>query len=484
MQLLRAFERCLRPKNVAEQVRAVVLTQSWGALDYAEMDDDGEIEPEKPMAAYEKANAAAEELGKLVCGDEAVFAALLPDLVTGNAARLAPFGRGLALASVDHRRIWDQLTQAVAKTEEGKRNVSALVGFLSGLSTVDQQLCEALLEEALVHETLGAWFPVLQISVTISPAGADRLKRAVTLGKTQVWGFRSLGWVRPSDAVNGDDLRAILLSLAKQENGYGVAIDILSMRFHPDGDQKKEYPPELIDAGRALLSSPDFADRDNMHGYRLNEIAKVCLRGVEGSVAAQLLCDRIKQGFTDYTFRTYNYEEFLQSIFRLQPRTALDVLFGGAPQADGADLDVDDFDSPSDRRKNPLDGVPVIEMLRWCDERPAERYPVISRAVSYHATPKDGGLEWTPLAMEMLKRAPDPLAVLETFVKRFSPRSWSGSRAAIIESRLGLLDRLGELRNVSLSDYVTRIRPQLVDDIARERKWENERDSARDERFE
>jgi hypothetical protein len=76
------------------------------------------------------------------------------------------------------------------------------------------------------------------------------------------------------------------------------------------------------------------------------------------------------------------------------------------------------------------------------------------------------------------------LAVLETFVRRFFPTSWSGSRAAIIESRLGLLDRLGELNNASLADYVTRIRPQLVDDIARTRESENERDSVRDERFE
>ena len=484
MERLRAFERRLRPKNIAEQVRVVVLTASWGALDYAKMDNGGEIEPEKPMAAYERANAAAEELGKVVCGDQAVFMALLPDLVMGNAGRLARFGKGLALASEDRRHMWEQLTQAVAQTEEGKRNVGALVGFLIGLSTVDQQLCEALLEEALTHETLGAWFPVLQTSVTISAAGADRLKRAVMLGKVPVGAFRYLGWGRSSDAVSGDDLRTIILSLAKRENGYDIATDILSMQFDSDRDQKKEYPSELIDAGRTLLSSPVFNDCDNTHDYHLRIIANVCLRGAEGSPAAQSLCERIKQGLTDYTFSAYSYEQLVQCIFQLQPRIALDVFFGVAPQIDGSDLDVDDFESLSDRRKNPLDEVPFEEMLRWCDEKPAERYPAISRVVSYHTVPKEGGAEWTPLAMEMLKRAPDPLAVLESFVGRFSPTGWSGSRAAIIESRLGLLDRLGEIENESLADYVARIRPQLVDDIAQMRKWENEHDSARDERFE
>jgi hypothetical protein len=483
VQRLRAFERRLRPKNIAEQVRAVVLTESRVSLDYAEIDDGGEIDPEKSTTTYEDANVAAEELGKLVCDDEVAFTALLPDLVASKGARLFYFGKGLALASVDHRRIWDQLTQAVAKTEEGKRNVGVLVGFLNGLSTVDQQLCEALLEEALAHETLGAWFPVLQTSVTISAAGADRLKRAITLGKAQVGAFR-FGWGRSSDAVSGDDLRTIVLSLAKQENGYSIATDILSMRLHSDRDQKKDHPRELVDAGRRLLSEPDFTDRDNMSDYRLKGIASVCLSGAEGSAAARSLCQRIKQGFSDYSFRAYNYEQLLQRIFQLQPRIALDEFFGDASQSDSSHFDVDDFDDPLNHRKNPLDGVPVEEMLRWCDEKPAERYATISRAVSYHTISKERGPEWTPLVLEMFKRAPDPVIVLETFVRRFPPTSWSGSRAAIIESRLGLLDRLGELKNASLADYVARIRPQLMNDIAQERKWESERDSARDERFE
>ena len=197
-------------------MHAVVLSESWGAYDYAEMDDGDEIKPDKPMAAFEKACVAAEELGKGVCRDQAVFTALLPELVRGKAGRLFPFGKGLALASVDHRSIWDQLTQAVAKTEEGKRNVDALVGFLNGLSTIDQPLCETLLEEALSHETLGALFPALQSSVFISAAGVGRLKRAVTLGRARAGAFPFLAW---RSEVSEDDLRTLVLLIAKREHG-------------------------------------------------------------------------------------------------------------------------------------------------------------------------------------------------------------------------------------------------------------------------
>jgi hypothetical protein len=221
-----------------------------------------------------------------------------------------------------------------------------------------------------------------------------------------------------------------------------------------------------------------------MNDYRMHTLANVCLRGLEGASAAQSLCEKIKMGFKDYTFRAYSHEQLLQSIFHFQPRIALNVFFGSGPQTDGSDLDVDDFDGPSDRRKNPLDGVPADEMLRWCDEEPDVRYSAISRAVSYHAAPKDGKAEWTALAIEMLKRAPNPVTVLETFVGRFSPTSWSGSRAAIVESRVGLLDSVDRLGNTSLSNCVMRIRPKLMDSIAQDRKWETERDSDRDERFE
>lgn len=480
---LREFERHLRPKNLFERVHAVVLSERFGARDYAEMDDDAS-EPEKPLAAHVRALAAAEELGKEVGGDLAVFTALLPDLVRGNPARLFPFGKGLAIASVDHRHLWGQLTQAVAKTEEIERNVGTLCGFLNELSRIDQQLCEALLEEALTHEILGAGFPHLQSSVPITAVGADRLKRAVTLGRAELSAFRFLGWERSTDAVTAEDLQTIIVSLAKKENGYGVATVILSTRLHSNHNEKREYPSELIEAGRELLSFPDFTVRDTSLDYHLNRIADACLAGSEGSDAAQSLCERIKQGLTDRRLSAHHYGLLHQSVYELQPRIALDVFFGCAPQIDGSDGDIDHFDGPLDRRSNPVDAVPIEEVLRWCDECPAVRYPAISRAISYDTAASEGRREWTPLAMEMLNQAPDPLAVLKTFVGRFRPRSWSGSLAAIVESRLGLLNRLGALSNESLENYSMEIRPQLVQEIAKMRKWEDEHDSQRDERFE
>src|SRR5205085_1701975 len=110
-----------------------------------EMDND----PEGRMKAREKAFVTAEGLGRAVCGDQAVFTSILPDLVRGDAARLFSFGRGLALATENRRSVWQQLTQALAETEDGNRNLDALRGFLNGVSEVDQHLLESLLDESV-----------------------------------------------------------------------------------------------------------------------------------------------------------------------------------------------------------------------------------------------------------------------------------------------------------------------------------------------
>lgn len=480
---LRKFEVTLRPKNIAEQVWAVVLSNNRRVIDYADADDVGDSNA--LMAAYEKANVLAEELGKAVCIDPELFAALLPDLVSinGTRSRLFQFGKGLAIASVDRRATWDQLTCAVANTEESKRNGEVLCGFLNALATVDEPLCEALLEEALTDRTLGKWFPGLQSSVTITRAGVDRLKRAASLRIARADAFRFLGWERPADAVNAEDLRDIIDCLAMQEDGYLASVELLASRIHAYDKKKEELPPMLIEAGRQLIASIDFTVYYNSYDYDLRNIAEGCLRGDTASDAAKSLCERIRQGLSDHTFHAYDFEEVLKTIFAIQPQIALDAFFGRGNQDTAEGLEFADFGRLPGHCKHPIEAVPSKVLLEWCDAEASERYRAVALVVSFD-TSNDASTKWTPLALEMLQRSPDPLPVLQTFVNRFRPKMWSGSRAAILESRLGLLDQLATLSNPSVNAYVMDVRPQLAKEIDETRKWENERESARDERFE
>ncbi len=123
-------------------------------------------------------------------------------------------------------------------------------------------------------------------------------------------------------------------------------------------------------------------------------------------------------------------------------------------------------------------------MLAWRDEAPEQRYPALAKVVTFFTQKEKEPVEWSPLALIMLDRAPDPASVLQTFVQRFSPRSWSGSRAEIVKSRAGLLDRLALKHATAFAETIASLKVQLAEEVANTRKWENERDRERDERFE
>lgn len=478
---LRNLEQSLRPRNNAERIRVVVLSDNRRTIDYADAEDANE--PKSLMEVHERAYLAAEELGKDVCGDPSLFNKLLPELVGSHGRRLFPFGRGMALASTTHRRLWEQLTEVFVNTEKTQRNAAVLCGFLSGLSAIDQPLCESLLEAALTHPTLGAWFPILQHSVTKTLAGKERLIQSVRVGIAAAADYHFLAWEPLSDVMSPHDLKTIILALAKRENGYRSAIDILASQLHSAERESREPAPEFIAAGRELLSNPDFSDFDTHYDYDLRTVASACLRGDEAEPTAQLLCEHIKDDLSRRAFRSYNLEDLLKTVFKHQPRIALNTFFDGDSAANHGSLTEAGFHHFSHRRTHPIDQVPTGVLLEWCDENPGERYPLIASGMSFD-TSSDEGVTWTPLATAMLDRAPDPLAILNTFVKRFTPRGWSGSLATILESRLNLLDRLSESNSSSFAEHIPKMRSQLADKIAVRRQYEEERDRHHDDRFE
>lgn len=290
----------------------------------------------------------------------------------------------------------------------------------------------------------------------------------------------------PSRAIRtGADLRDIVLGIAAREGGFASAIDILSMRFHAESHpENNAIPPELVAVGRDLLARANFDSKDQSFDYHLQSIAKVCLAGPQGVPAMQAFCAKIRQCLVDYTFRMYAHERLLTCLFKLQPRVVLDAFFPASPVADELELDVDDFKGVGDRTSSPLDEVPTSVLLDWCDEAPDQRYPAIVKVVSFFTQKEKEPVEWSPIAITILDRAPDPAVILQTFVGRFSPRSWSGSLAEIVEARAGLLDRLPAHHATAFAETVASLKAELADYVAKTRKWENERDRERDERFE
>jgi hypothetical protein len=473
---LAELEKTLRPEQLADKVRAIVLSGKAGRLDLDEADGDDDI-----TTAMQRRAILVRDLGGETAKDQTVFAELLPDLVASR-GQLFDFGRGLAAGAEEPGVRWQEVVSAFGKVPQPKRNALLLGGFLSGLQDRDPTVAEAALDEAVKDETLGPLFPALQTSVPIDAAGVERLRQSIAHGLAQAEAFRVLAYGRSSDPIPPSDLKKLLLSIAALENGLDVAIDILHMRMFSDRDQKKNDTSELVEAGRLLLSRLEFGDDDDQADSRRESVVMACLNNADGAATAKAMCERLRTAVAaDETHASY-HEGLLRALLRSQPLACLDGLFGGnddeLEQGLGVISDLQLLD------RNPMDASSADAVAQWCDVAPETRYAIAAAFITFSTTGENGGPEWSATALLLLEQAPNRVDFLKRIVERFWPMSWSGSRATIAEANTKLLDQLPSYADPALSQFITQEKTCLAKEIEAERRNETKHDKDSDERFE
>jgi hypothetical protein len=269
---LEELENLLSPDNLVDRTRAVVFTQAWGPLDYADIGESEDEETEQAMVRYQRAIQTAKELGESVATDESAFRALLPELVSSKGDRLVPFGIGLAAPDGDRLARWDALIKAVHQAPEGERNYGALCGFLTGVHAVESSLCDCCLDALMSDPILGPWLPVLQVYVPVDEAGVRRLLRMLNKDIAPIERYIHLANGRYLDEMNSSDFKLLLDAIRKKPAGFPIASDILSMRLHMERDSNRD-DPYIVEAGRSLLKEITFGRADNMQDHRLTQIA-------------------------------------------------------------------------------------------------------------------------------------------------------------------------------------------------------------------
>jgi hypothetical protein len=138
-----------------------------------------------------------------------------------------------------------------------------------------------------------------------------------------------------------------------------------------------------------------------------------------------------------------------------------------------------------DYQANPADEISSNDLISWCDNHRELRYELAASFISFrHREAENGPVAWSEHAKMLLAHAPNRRAVLASFVERFRPSSWGGSRATLIEANARLLDSLQPEVSAELSTFIAEAKGRLATVIADERKWENLQSRDRDERFE
>jgi hypothetical protein len=474
------LEALLGPRDLVQKVRSVVLSEDVLFVGLNSADDD----TTDVTKIIEQVEAVAYSLGKAVAVDQGAITALLPDLIGANSQQMWSFGRGLAEGAEQPRAIWSQLVAHLASTPTNKRNHHVFRGFLNGLQTTNPKLVNALLDSTLEDESLAPWSPILQIAVGIDKKGMTRLMRSLDLGKAWIGIYRNLIAGGVTHKIPTQDFNNLLLRIAAEPGGLEIAIEILCMRLSFDEEWRKSATSDIIDVGCDLMRKLGFAKkRDVSSEHRLGIMAKRCLVGEKGAETVREICHNLKEAVSKSETYPFYQQELLQVLVAAQPVAALEAICGDT--AADLKLGVSILDQAGQLRRNAFDAIPEANLLGWCDQHPESRYPAVAAGVTAFQTSGDTGRqEWTSTALKLLDKAPDRVEVLKGFIRQFSPMSWAGSRAAIVETNAKLLDELARYPDPALHEFVDKEKIRLSQAIRAERQNESMLERERDERFE
>ncbi len=243
-------------------------------------------------------------------------------------------------------------------------------------------------------------------------------------------------------------------------DGFDVALNMVWLRIIQDQREKKDLSPEVKAAGRLVVEACQFDHRMNREAHELQEMIEACLGSPEGVSSVERLLDRLKLSHSMYGLGFMEENRIFGALLAAQPLTVLNRLFGdGNLEDDGGMRGFFDHD---ELIGSPLDHVPQVTLLAWCDEDSAVRYPLIAaRLCPFNKSHHSDVRQWKELALALLEHAPDKIEVLKHYIDQFHPRSYSGSRSAAWEANAKLLDVFVNDADVNLAEFARVEREKL-----------------------
>lgn len=476
---LASLEALLRPKDLAEKVRSIVLDES---IIHTGMDStyDGGNNITKTIA---QVHELARELGKDMARDQRSLTKLAPELIAGSSEQLWSLGRGLAEGSIEPRETWGQLLFHLSAAPTDRRHPHVFRGFLNGLHETNANLANDLMDEALENVTLVEWYPALQTAVGVDKRGVDRLMRSLELRKTWIGMYRNLVFGGATHRVSGKDFNDLLSRIAREPEGVDVAIEILCRRLSSDEGRNQSSAAEIIQIGCELMSQLTFAGRRNVReDYSLQLVARNCLVGEKGAATVREICRKLRESVSKSETYAFHHSQLLQSLVSAQPLAALEGLCGDDEESLRVGLSI--MDRGNQLPRNALDAVPEADLLSWCDQQPTTRYPAAASAITLFQPGEDSRPQWTGIARKLLDKAPDRVSVLKRFVDQFVPAGSVGSQAAVLANNSRLLDDLADYPDSAVVQFITEQRARITQVVRSQAEIENFMQRDRDERFE
>ncbi|MDX2145468.1 MAG: hypothetical protein SFV19_19105 [Rhodospirillaceae bacterium] len=483
---LQALERTLRPKDLFEQVLGQVLSTTHVdvTLDldnvYGAFSDE---QSESASLRLERNEALAFELGQRIAKEQDMPPALLERLVGGE-GRIWSFARGLADGSKDLRTTWTTLARAFVAAEESKRSFHIRQGFLSRVFELNPHLAHEFLDLAIQDKVNGCWCPTLETSITLDKRSVERLLKSLGTNLAPIHLYRTLAFGRVIDSIDENSISELVVKIGALPNGFDVAREILEARIRSDKDAGREISPEIVNAAKQLLALASFEEATDLSDYHLARVIESCLVGHGARDVAVEITRKIAAAIASGKTHGFVNREVVKALLKAQPQAVLDALFGDSQENTWLGIELLDADD-EDERIVPMDSVSSADLIEWCQSGPANRWLVAAAIVPViHEDTQTKQLEWPAIALDVLRSAPDPGAIVRRFAERLRPSSWTGSLGVKLLRNSRLLGEIERSFDPAIALVAAEERARLVDEALLESRREATEDTDRDERFE
>jgi hypothetical protein len=316
--------------------------------------------------------------------------------------------------------------------------------------------------------------------VWIDKEGVKRIMRSLELRKAWIGLYRNLVMGGVTHQICGQDFNTLLLRIAREAGGFGIAIEILYMRLRSDEGRAQSSPSQLIDIGCELMRRLTFTGRNKIDEYRLGIVARHCLLGEKGAATVREVFRHLKDAVSQSRTYPFYHADLITLLFTSQPLAALEGLCGDDPAELALGINI--LDQAGQLRRNAFDAIPEADLIAWCDRSPGLRYPAVAAGVTpFHPSGDAERLQWTTIAHQLLDRAPDRVAVLRKFTDELA---WAGSSAAVIESSVRLLDELAHYPDPALIEFIVNEKTRFAEAIQTEKLVQQSQEIIEGESFE
>lgn len=465
---LHHLETLTRPKSLYDQIETFVLGDPQKQFSINDVEVEfGSTEP------YTRIITNARNLGIAVVKDDATFQRVLPKLFHAS-WQAWHFGSGLASSSPEPVITWNRLVKQLEETHQDVQDISILCGFLEELNQTQRDTVQLLLDLANDHPILIRFLPQLHTAIPLDQRGIERLIYRLVSGEIPIGNFYCFTYGKGAQTIaelSAHLLKEFISQLMQYKDGYHIAIDVLHMRLEGEHSKNGTYNLELLEVAQEVIRYTDFDNLSQRSNYGLAYILEFYLQSIESVPIIKEFTARLRQAVLAHKFSDAN--RFLSLLFEYQPQATLDALFTGDEEDQYVRLYC--FTYVRDR-DNPSYAIPDEVLIRWCKADSSYRYPLAASIIPFVEHTKDGNiLFWSKQAKSLLLQASDLEKVLSTFINRFEPMSWVGSRATIMESYMPLFDQLEELVPSDLLPFVqeskTRFKRVIAKEVHEEEKY-------------